>query len=74
MKEPYSKEIELKAQNGMFMLIFSILLTLAGFAAIGVGALILTESVRQRNKNCKDLPADTRLPQTTPGESKSESC
>ena len=46
MNEPYSKEIELKAQNGMFMLIFSILLTLAGIAAIVVGAIVLENGHR----------------------------
>lgn len=41
MKETYSKEIELKAKNGMGMLILCIFLMLAGIAAIIIGGMLL---------------------------------
>jgi regulator of protease activity HflC (stomatin/prohibitin superfamily) len=41
MNEKYSNEIELKAKNGMGMLILSILLTLAGIVAIIAGGMLL---------------------------------
>ncbi len=41
MNESYSNEIELKAMNGMGMLILNIFLTLAGFAALIVGGILL---------------------------------
>ncbi len=45
MKENYSKEIEFKARNGMGMLILCIFLTLAGFAAIIAGAILLENGI-----------------------------
>ena len=41
MEKIYSEEIELKAKNGMPMLILSIILAIAGIAAIIAGAILL---------------------------------
>jgi regulator of protease activity HflC (stomatin/prohibitin superfamily) len=44
MEYPYSKEIILKAKNGMAALIISVILMIAAFAAIGAGGIILDEN------------------------------
>lgn len=44
MEYPYSKEIVLKAKNGMAVLALSLLLMIAGFAAIGAGGILLDEN------------------------------
>lgn len=44
MEYPYSEEIVLKAKNGMAVLILSLILMIAGFAAIGAGGIILDEN------------------------------
>lgn len=44
MEYPYSKEIVLKAKNGMAVLVLSLLLMIAGFAAIGAGGILLDEN------------------------------
>ncbi len=44
MEYPYSKETVMKAKNGMAVLILSLILMIAGFAAIGAGGIILDEN------------------------------